>query len=148
MPKLVEVAASYLHVRESPRGSNRGVLIDHWLTAIGSPLGSPWCAAFCHGVLRNASDPRKFVRSGRVQTMVDGGTLHDAKEAKPGDLVVFYFANLKRYAHIGIVEAKVKNTLITLEGNSIEDGAAGDSREGWGVWRKKRTISDRIKVLR
>lgn len=145
---VVAAAAAFLDVREQPKGSNRSPEIDEWLSAIGSPKGSPWCAAFVLHCLKASDDPRKVTRSGRVQTMVDGGTLHDAKTAKPGDLVVFYFANLKRYAHIGIVEAKVKNTLVCLEGNTIADGAAGDSREGWGCFRKKRTISDRVKVLR
>ena len=148
MPKLVEVARSYLNVRESPAGSNRGPEIDRWLTALGSPLGSAWCAAFVLHCLREANDLRNFKRSGRVQTMVDAGTLVDVKEAKPGDLVVFYFANLKRYAHIGIVVTKTSKRLTCIEGNTIPDGATGDTREGYGVMEKSRAISDRVRVLR
>ena len=49
--KRVEVAQSYLYVREQPAGSNRSPEIDRWLTAVGAPLGSPWCAAFMYACL-------------------------------------------------------------------------------------------------
>lgn len=148
MSALLDVARGFLTVREDPKGSNRSPEIDEWLTALKSPLGSPWCAAFVHACLRAAGDARQFVRSARVQTMAEGGVLHPAGEARVGDLVVFYFANLSRYAHIGIVEKTDGVVLTTLEGNTIADGASGDSREGWGVFRKRRKISDRVRVLR
>lgn len=135
-------------IEENPRGSNRHPKIDAWLKDIGSPLGSAWCMAAAYGVNEEAGEPWPWTKSGRVQTVVDSGTLLPASEAKPGDLIVFWFKNLNRYAHVAICEARVKNHIITLDFNSIPDGAAGDSREGWGVWRKKRTISDRVKVLR
>lgn len=148
MPKLLEVAAGFLSVAEMPHGSNRSPEIDEWLTALGTPLASPWCAAYVWACLLASSDPRPFVKSARVQTMVDGGVLVDAKKAKPGDLVVFWFESLKRYAHIGLVEKNDGVVLTTLEGNTIPDGATGDTREGWGVQRKRRRVSDRMKVLR
>lgn len=145
---ILAIARSFANVGENPHGSNRSPEIDEWLKALKSPLGSPWCAAFVWACLRAAKDVRSFVRSARVQTMVDGGVLHPAKEAIPGDLVVFYFSNLKRYAHIGIVESNNGVVAVTLEGNTIPDGATGDTREGWGVCRKRRKISDRMMVLR
>ena len=145
---VLEVVARYLTVREAPPGSNRSPDIDRWLHALGSPPGSAWCAAFVLGCLKESGDTRKVVRSGRVQTMVDGGTLLPATQSVPGDLVVFWFTKLGRYAHIALVERVEGNVLVTIEGNTIADGATGDSREGWGVFRKRRTISDRIRVLR
>lgn len=145
---LVEVAQSYFLVREVPKGTNRSPEIDAWLTALGSPLGSPWCAAFCHHCLREANDGRSFKRSARVQDMVDAGTLLPSSKAEVGDLVVFWFASLKRYAHIGIVVGKTSKRLSVCEANTIPDGATGDQREGFGIFLKSRLISDRIKVLR
>ena len=145
---VLAVVARYLHVREVPPGSNRSPEIDRWLRAVGSPLGSPWCAAFVLGCLKESGDTRKVVRSGRVQVMVDGGAVLPATQAVPGDMVVFWFTKLGRYAHIAFVERVEGNVLVTVEGNTIADGATGDSREGWGVFGKRRTISDRIKVLR
>lgn len=145
---VTEVAQKYLAVRENPKGSNRAPEIDGWLKALDTPLASAWCAAFVLGCLREAADPRKVVHSARVQTMVDGGTLVDAKKAKTGDLVVFWFQSLGRYAHIGLVESVEKGVLVTIEGNTIADNTTGDTREGWGVFRKRRTIRDGMKVLR
>lgn len=148
MPKLVEVAQSYLWVREVPPGSNRSPDIDRWLKALGSPLGSAWCAAFAWGCLDEAGEKPALKRSGRVQDMVDSGTLLPASKAEVGDLVVFWFESLKRYAHIGIVCARKRAILETIEGNTIPDGATGDTREGFGVFAKRRAISERVKVLR
>lgn len=148
MLKVLEVAAKYLYVREQPKGSNRAPEIDRWLTALGTPLGSAWCAAFALGCLKEAGDTRKVVRSARVQTMVDGGMLHPASEAVAGDLVVFWFTSLNRYAHIGIVESVTPGIIWTIEANTIPDHATGDTREGYGVFRKRRTIGGGMKVLR
>lgn len=148
MPKLVETAYKYLYVREEPKGSNRGPEIDAWLTALGSPLGSAWCAAFVHGCLKESGDTRNYRRSARVQDMVDAGQLLPAEKATLGDLIVFYFPKLERYAHIGIVVGKTPKRLDVIEGNGIPDGATGDQREGYGVVKKSRFISDHIKVLR
>lgn len=148
MPKPVDVARGYLHVREDPAGSNRSPEIDRWNTAVGAPLHSAWCAAFVYGCFTEAGEAWPWKRSGRVQTLVDSGALVDASEAKPGDVVVFYFTKLKRYAHVGLVVSKVKSALLTIEGNTIADGAAGDTREGWGVFAKRRAITPKVKILR
>lgn len=145
---VLTVAAKYLAVRENPKGSNRAPDINRWLKDVGTPLGSAWCAAFVLGCLKESGDPRTVVRSARVQTMVDGGTLVDPKKAVPGDLVVFWFSSLNRYAHIGLVESVEKGKLVTIEGNTIADDATGDTREGWGVFRKRRTIREGMKILR
>lgn len=149
MPKLLEVARGFLTVCEDPRGSNRSPEIDEWVTALNAPLGSAWCSCYVHACLRASADPRPFVRSARVQTMVDGGTLVDASQAVPGDLVVFWFASLKRYAHIGLVERRTKTALWTYEGNTVNpDDTTGDQREGYGVFRRQRPITPSLKILR
>jgi len=80
--------------------------------------------------------------------MVDAGQLLPAEKATLGDLIVFYFPKLERYAHIGIVVGKTPKRLSVCEANTIPDGATGDQREGFGIFLKSRLISDRIKVLR
>lgn len=150
---LIEVARKYLYVREQPPGSNRSPEIDGWLTAVNSPLGSPWCAAYVSGVgveaLGIAHWP--FLRTASVQQLVTWcmarrRTASIAK-AKPGDLVVFYFQSLQRYAHIGLVATRTKGQITSIEGNTVADGALGDTREGWGVFEKVRAVSDRMLAL-
>lgn len=146
-PSIVEAARRYLTVRERPACSNRSPEIDAWLKAVGSPLGSPWCAAFALACLREAGITPP-VMSGRVQTLVDGWTEKPAmKDAQPGDLVCFWFPKLKRFAHIGVVVSKNGRNLDTIEGNTIPDGASGDTREGYGVFEKRRKVSDRLILL-
>ena len=149
---VLEMVARYIHVREQPAGSNRSPEIDGWLRAVGSPLGSPWCAAFLYGCGREALGERwPFHRSGRVQDLVDVCRGQQRTKviahAEPGDLIAFYFAKLGRYAHIAILREKSAKTIWTTDGNSIADGAAGDVREGWGVFEKRRPVSDRMLAL-
>jgi hypothetical protein len=53
-----------------------------------------------------------------------------------GDVFGIYFSNLKRIAHVGIVEKRFGSWLYTIEGNTNITG----SREGDGVYRKMRKI--------
>lgn len=147
---VIEIAKRYLYVREEPKGSNRSTEIDRWLKDVNAPLGSPWCAAYIYGCLKEAgiAAPKK---SGRVQDWVDAidaDKLLAANEAQAGDILVFWFESLKRYAHIGLVEGRTGTTLHTIEGNSIPQGGSGDSREGFGVFEHTLRASDRLKILR
>jgi hypothetical protein len=149
---VLEMVARYLAVREQPPGSNRSPEIDRWLTMVGSPLRSPWCSAFLYGCgVETLGTEWPFLRSGRVQDVVDAceKEWRTAKPslANPGELVAFWFPKLERYAHIGIVRAATSKVLQTIEGNTIADGATGDVREGWGVFEKRRVVSDRMLIL-
>lgn len=144
----LDVAYKYLYVRESPKGSNRGPEIDRWLQSVGSSRGSPWCAAFAYGCYVESDIPWSWAKSGRVQTLVESGVLAHASTAKPGDLIVFYFKGLGRYAHIAICQKNTKKFLTTIDGNTSDPSGTGSEREGWGVWERTRVISGRIKVLR
>lgn len=150
---LLETARKYLYVREIPPNSNRAPEIDGWHKAVNCALGSPWCASFVSGVGVEALgvDRWPFLRSASVQAIV---TWCEARKrtaaialAKPGDLVAFYFPSHQRYAHIGIVSKRTKNFLTSLEGNTIPDHAQGDTRDGYGVFEKVRTPSDRMLAL-
>ena len=150
---LVTAALARLDVREQPKGSNRSPEIDAWLKAVGSDVGQAWCAAFVHGMGELVAGKYwPFRRSARVQDVVDYAEKLDmvrpVEEAKAGDLVVFYFSSLKRYAHIGIVlEPPTSRLLVSVDGNTVADDA-GDSREGWGVFTKHRIVKpDKMRAL-
>lgn len=147
---IVEVARRYGYVREQPPGSNRSPEIDRWLKAVGAPLGSPWCAAGAYDWVTEAGHkaPKK---SGRVQDWVDAvgvSNLLSANSAQAEDIIVFWFASLKRYAHIGIVTGRSNGAINTIEANTIPAGFKGDSREGFGVFEHMLQPSDRLKVIR
>lgn len=152
--RLVAEATRYLHVRETPKGSNRGVQIDYWLTTVGSPLASPWCAAatWCLGLQATGRELWPVKMSGRVQDIVDyatakGAFTKDAASVRPGDLVVWWYPALGRYGHIAILEHPIVNGRVrTLDGNTAPDAVAGSAadREGYGFFRKNRPLNDRV----
>jgi hypothetical protein len=51
-----------------------------------------------------------------------------------GDVFLIWYERLKRPAHIGFVDQWQATWVITVEGNTNDDG----SREGDGVYRKRR----------
>lgn len=155
---LLEEARRYLGTREEPKGSNRGTHIDYWLRTVGSPLGSPWCAAavWCWGLQATGRARWPVRMSGRVQDIVDVAIANqtfttDATLAVPGDLVVFYYPSLKRYGHIAVLEHAITDRRVkSLDGNTAPDAAAGSAadREGYGVFRKNRPLNDRVGLIR
>lgn len=154
---LLSEAVRYLGTKEEPKGSNRGVRIDAWLDTVGSPLGSPWCAAFVWSMgLQATGRPLWPVRmSGRVQTIVEHAEREawftkDPLHARTGDLAVFWYPALNRYGHIGIVESVATGRVITIDGNTAPDAAAGSAadREGYGVFRKNRPVTERVAFIR
>jgi hypothetical protein len=71
----------------------------------------------------------------------------------PGDLVVYFYEGLHRYGHIGIVktihlaeDADDVTTTVSIDGNTIPDDS-GDSREGYMVCEKARTVGNHTAFL-
>ncbi len=132
--KIVEIARSQLHVRETGR-NNFGTEIKSYLAYTNLPEGNPYCAAFVSWVYlkagykqpRTAWSPALFPLA--RQTLLP----------KPADVLGIYSVKLKRIAHCGLVERRQNNWIISIEGNTNLEG----DREGDGVyrkWRHQRTI--------
>lgn len=151
---LVAEMARYIGTTEEPKGSNRSVRIDYWLQTVGSPLGSPWCAAsvWCLGMQATGRALWPVKMSGRVQDIVDtaiadGTFTTDATLARAGDLAAFYYPTLKRYGHIAVLEHAITGGRVkSIDGNTAPDAAAGSAadREGYGLFRKNRPLSSRV----
>ena len=148
-PELVRIATAEIGVEEV-NGSNRGPRVDEYKAAtwLDPSKGWPWCAAFVCWVVREAMEatgqrytfdrPRTagawdFENWSRKQ---DSSTWtkrpHDG-DIQAGDIVIFTFS------HIGIATSApdAGGWVTTVEGNT---DAAG-SREGGGVYRKRRHVS-------
>lgn len=155
---LVAEAARYLGVRETPKGTNRGVHLDYWLTTVGSPLGSPWCAAavWCWGLQATGRALWPVKMSGSVQAIVDHAVqaetfTKDGTLARPGDLVVLYYPTLRRYGHVAVLEHAVAGDRVqSIDGNSAPDALPGSpaDREGYVVTRKNRPLTARVAFIR
>lgn len=136
---LIQKYRSQIGVMES--GYNAGEQVEEYLDAAGLPAGMPWCASFVAWVYKkcgNYSIPRypgyvpNWFPTGRVIWF--RGRYQDPPT--PGDIIGIWFDSKRRLAHIGFFDRMDDKYIYTVEGNTNEAG----SREGDGVYRKKRII--------
>lgn len=162
--RLVSIAAGQLGVREE-HGENRGEQIEEYQRATWLTPGPwAWCAAFTAWCLR------EWLESAEVRADLGLGTqlaaekwrcrdaraygweswarkrgvllLTEEAPVRAGDIVTFDFS------HIGIVasdyHADLGEFVQTIEGNTNADG----SRDGDGVYRKRRPRSFVRRIIR
>lgn len=155
---VLDVARSQLDVREIPRGSNRGPEVDAYLTSVSaSLLGQPWCMAFVYwcfakasaniGVANPAPKTASVWRSWEMVHEARTANIVSAAEARadPDRLIpgmVFYIDTGGRSGHTGFVTGLADGKLVTLEGNTNNDG----SREGYGVFTRNRRRIESINL--
>ena len=137
-------------------GNNDGVKVEEYLKYVGLKRGNPWCAAFVCWSLAQAGieNPRSgwspdlfpvakvcWQRSSGVQL-----STRKSGSSAPcrGDVFGIFFPSKNRIAHVGFVDSWGDKYVITVEGNTNEAG----SREGDGVYRKRRLISSIYRVAK
>ena len=149
--RLVELAKKEVGVEEIG-GTNCGPRVNEYKAATWLPPDQswPWCAAFIDWLVMRAMEEEE---SGRKFTFErprtagawdlenwsmkqDGSTWTklnpQAGDIAPGDIVIFTFS------HVGLaVGTPTKGMVETVEGNSNAQG----SREGGGVWKQTRKLS-------
>ena len=154
--KIQRIYTAELGIREKS-GKNDGRRVVEYLHAVKLNKGDPWCAAFVCWVFDRAGvanphtgwAPALFPKAKVIwqrQLMVQtGGELRKViKPAipQPGDVFGLWFPEKERIAHAGFVDRWEERWVITVEGNTNEAG----SREGDGVWRKRRLTGSVWKV--
>ena len=143
---IIRYAESYLWVREIK--PNRSPEIDSMNIAVGVPLGSSWCASYVSWVFNNngylyphtAWSPNLGLKQDCIWQAKRVNTV----KLQPGDVVTFYYSNLGRIGHTGIIVQVYDDCVITVEGNT--NGAG--SREGSGVFKKKRSLDKVYRITR
>lgn len=147
--RLVELAKKEVGVEEIG-GTNCGPRVNEYKAATWLPPDQPWpwCAAFIDWlVMRAMEDSGKEFTFQRPRTAgawdlenwsmkQDGSTWTklnpQAGDIAPGDIVIFTFS------HVGLaIDSPEKGVVQTVEGNSNAQG----SREGGGVWKQTRKLS-------
>jgi hypothetical protein len=147
--RLVELAKKEVGVEEIG-GTNCGPRVNEYKAATWLPPDQPWpwCAAFIDWLVMRA-----MAESGQKYTFErprtagawdlenwsmkqDGSTWTklnpQASDIAPGDIVIFTFS------HVGLaIDSPAKGMVQTVEGNSNAQG----SREGGGVWKQTRKLS-------
>jgi len=150
---IVTKAIDEIGVRESPKNSNRGKRVDEYKAAtnLDPKQAWLWCSAFVCFIVREAmtkcgikqtatfkrpttAGAWDFIRWSREQDNTTSTLASPrSKDIQPGDIIVF------RFSHIGIASSTANSMgeFFTVEGNTDLNG----SREGSGVYSKKRNIS-------
>ena len=162
-----QIYAAELGVREKT-GENDGPKVEEYLRHVKLKKGDPWCAAFACWVLDQAGianprtgwSPGLFAKSkviwersrevaGKIvavagrKTVAEQGVAEAVKSLpQKGDIFGIWFRDKGRIAHVGFVDSWSEKWLITVEGNTNEAG----SREGDGVWRKRRLVASVYQV--
>ena len=137
---------------EEVNGSNCGPRVNEYKAATWLPADKPWpwCAAFVCWCVREAMKAASIHQTATFKrprtagawdfenwSLAQDSTTWTKKphrgDIQPGDIVVF------KFSHIGIaISAPDKNGNVqTVEGNTDKAG----SREGGGVYRKTRNVS-------
>ena len=134
-------------VREKSN-KNDGERVAEYLKYTGLNEGYAWCAAFVSWSFSKAGlkepktawspslFPNKRIVWQKNQTSSNPNT------PQQGDVFGIYYSNLKRIAHAGFVDEWGDKYVITVEGNTND----ANSREGDGVYRKRRPISSIYQV--
>lgn len=134
--------------------ANCGPRVEQYLASVKLGRGYPWCSGFCHWSFRqcgNILEPaRSFAAAAQFATAHEvfrKGQLHDDEEASIGhpmrriseDGMTFclWYSNLNRIGHVGLIAGEQDDYLLTVEGNTSEEG----SREGTTVKKRKRLKS-------
>jgi len=132
-----ELYNSQVGVRETG-GANRGPHIEMYLASVDLDSGYAWCAAFVSWCYQNAGvqTPRSgWVPSYALKSkrIYQRGRF-ELKEPQKGDVFMVWYHSLNRPAHIGFIDQWGEKWIVTVEGNTNDNG----SREGDGVYRKRR----------
>ena len=132
---VLDVARSQIGVREL--GHNSGPQIKQYLLSVGLAEGKAYCVAFVNWCLLKAGF--QGANSGWSPAWFPNRRL--VMQPQPGDVGGIYFPNLGRIGHGFLIE-KWGTTVLTIEANTNAQG----SREGSGVWRRRRLARQITKV--
>ena len=137
--ETLKVATSQLGVQEMPKGSNAGPQVEGYLKSVGLGKGNAWCMAFVYWCVMNASKNKAVInplkKTAGVLDQWNSKPLLKQNQPQSGDIFIMDFG--KGQGHTGIVEKVVGLKVMTIEGNTNDDG----SREGYEVCRRERSIS-------
>jgi len=134
--RLLNVARAEIGVREV--GHNGGKRVAEYLACTGIKVPAPYCAAFVSFVFWKAG--YSAPRTPWSPALFPASRVVEVGSAGEGLVFGIYFPELKRIAHVGLVESVKDDWVATIEGNTNPEG----SRDGQGVYRRmrhKRTIA-------
>ena len=150
LAKTLEVATSQIGVMESPPGSNRGPEVDEYIRRVGlNPKGQfAWCAAFVYFCFDEAAktlgqsnpviktggvlDHWERARAEGIRRLLASKAVQNPELVQPGHIFVIDTGDPGGAGHTGLVLEVNGGKLVTIEGNTNDNG----SREGVGVFKR------------
>jgi hypothetical protein len=129
---LLRVSAKSIGACEVPANTNAGPYVERVLKRVGLKKGDPWCAAEVADTGYLAfGEHWPLPLTGGCQVLYEFAAGHGliAKTPSRGDVFLIWHAELRRFAHTGLI-VSVPTTggpCTTHEGNT----SGGGSREGW-----------------
>jgi hypothetical protein len=149
---VVEIAKQYVGQKELPKNSGfNDALFQKRIEDAGWIKGQAWCAFFSEICFKEAAQKEWW----KLEKLFSGSAVETFKNFKaakytisdkpfPGALVVWQSQKngVPQWSgHVGVVSEVINDTTFkSIEGNTIEDNASGDQREGYIVALKKRTV--------
>lgn len=106
--------------------------MEEYLASVHLKKGNPYCAAFLSWVYMQEGFASP--RSGWSPDLVPASKL--CSIALRANIFGIYYPELRRVAHVGMIENVQHDWLVTVEANTNIAG----SREGEGVYRKRRHL--------
>lgn len=151
--KVIAVAEAQLgaKVREQPKDSNRGPMVDQYLASVGASPGNAWCCAFLYWCFREAAGTSETplmirtagclrhwreARAEGVKTIGQAAALEDPSLVQRG--AIFIMDHGGGRGHTGIILESGSGFIASIEGNTD----ASKSREGGGVYRTSRKLNE------
>lgn len=150
--KVLDLARSYLGVKESPANSNNVIFNTHYYGREVNGSNYAWCAVFLWDIFRMAGAAELYfggAKTAYVPTLAkwgkDNKLTAQPKLGKPGDIVIFDWNGDGSGDHCGFLEAIDKDgQYICIEGNT----AVGNDSNGGEVMRRSRSESQILCVIR
>jgi len=118
---------------EEPPGSNRSPVIDSYLNAVRSPLGSSWCAAAVTAWFRDCGAVIPASAAGACESWYSMAKERGRIAPTPaiGYAVLYDLARTGYPDHMGVV-VRTDPLVLTVEANTIMKRQTGNEREGVG----------------
>lgn len=146
-PTLVEIYLSQVGVREKT-GHNDGREVEQYLHSVGLGKGYAWCSAFVKWCLDSAGINNRITAWAPTACNPDDVVWNGkrfVKQPQEGDIFCLYYPRLKRVGHTGFFHKQINSSVYeSVEGNTNAQG----SREGDGVYRKKRSFNATYSITR
>lgn len=119
--RIVRRALADVGLLEMPPGSNRSPRIDGYLCAVGSPVGSSWCAAAVAAWWRESGVPVPIADAGRCAVWESWAHRTGAWSDVPreGSAVIYGAGDIA--VHMGVV-VRLAPLLLSVEGNTTLTG--------------------------